>query len=694
MSEFVQWLNSVGNLFILFAIRMLIQSSVLILALWLLDFVLRRRVRAVVRYWIWLLVLVKLVLPPSLSSPTSLISWIGGRLPEAATVALVPEPPLAIRMVIDPPVTTSMPMEAAPLPPATSVPPARRVPLPAAPVAPTALPGWQAMILLAWIGAVIIMLVLLMQRAFFVLALTAQSREAPEGLRALLESCRRHMGVRGAVGVRLSSLSASPSVCGLLRPVILMPASMTRRLEPRQLRSVLFHELAHIKRGDLWINLVQTLLQIAYLYHPLLWLANVHIRRIREQAVDEAVLAAMGEDAEDYPRTLLSISKLAFGQPALSLRLLGVVESKRALTARIRHIASRPFPTSAKLGLAGLALVLTVGAVLLPMARARSSMPPVGELVTPAVSSAEMAPDPRELLDRYRQAVTSWDKSVSMHVEYDHTMAYQGRDFRHWKYDIQHRRDGDRTEWFGRCQFEGKLDGNPYSFNEEFRDLILDEYYLHYSHRNSGEKSDAFIGTDVGEWLATLEVQSPDGGFLQGRTGGIGEATHQVLAMCDSDDVRYVGPETLGGTPCHIVEAKTKYGTFTVWLAPEKGYNALKSVWRRAARTFSARTSASRIRASPTGRKRRMRWRCRRSTGFSCRSPAGSRVTPSGPAAKKAKTMLRSSAGISSCIPISRPRRPSKSCCRKGPKCVSRTRRSTRFAGRTGSSLPTSTSTC
>jgi beta-lactamase regulating signal transducer with metallopeptidase domain len=38
-----------------------------------------------------------------------------------------------------------------------------------------------------------------------------------------------------------------------------------------QLRSVLLHELAHIRRGDLWINLLQTLLQIAYLYHPLLW---------------------------------------------------------------------------------------------------------------------------------------------------------------------------------------------------------------------------------------------------------------------------------------------------------------------------------------------------------------------------------------------------------------------------------------
>jgi beta-lactamase regulating signal transducer with metallopeptidase domain len=346
---------------------MLIQSSVLILVLWLLDLVLRHRVRAVVRYWIWLLILVKLVLPPSLSSPTSLVSWIGGRLPAAATVTFVSEPPVAVQKEIGSPVTAPMPTGAPPLPQATSASPAHETLVSAALVAPT----WQAMALLAWVAVVIIMLVLLIQRAFFVLALIAQSQEAPEGLRALLESCRRHMGVRGVVGVRLSSLSAGPSVCSLRRPVILMPEPIARQLETRQLRSVLFHELAHIKRGDLWINLVQTLLQIAYLYHPLLWLANVQIRRIREQAVDEAVLAALGEDAEDYPRTLLSISKLAFGRPALSLRLLGVVESKRALAARIRRMVSRPFPKSARLGALGLAAIVLTAIVLLPMARGR-----------------------------------------------------------------------------------------------------------------------------------------------------------------------------------------------------------------------------------------------------------------------------------------------------------------------------------
>ncbi len=153
--------------------------------------------------------------------------------------------------------------------------------------------------------------------------------------------------------------------------MILIPQNLASRLHGAELQAVLFHELAHVKRGDLWINLIQTLLQIVYFYNPLLWLANAIIRRIREQAVDETVLVAMGEAAPQYPDTLINVAKLAFARrPALSLRLIGVVESKSALTSRIKHILNRPLPKTAKLGLLGLSVVLVIAAVLLPMARA------------------------------------------------------------------------------------------------------------------------------------------------------------------------------------------------------------------------------------------------------------------------------------------------------------------------------------
>ena len=90
------------------------------------------------------------------------------------------------------------------------------------------------------------------------------------------------------------------------------------------------HELAHIKRRDLWVNLVQTVLQIVYFYNPFIWLANWMIRRVREQAVDEAVQVALGEKSPQYPETLLNIARFAFGRPVFSMRSIGVVESRSA----------------------------------------------------------------------------------------------------------------------------------------------------------------------------------------------------------------------------------------------------------------------------------------------------------------------------------------------------------------------------
>jgi beta-lactamase regulating signal transducer with metallopeptidase domain len=362
MGELVTVLNTAGGAFVAWAGPMLIQSSVLIILLAALDLVLRHRVKAVVRYWIWLLVLAKLILPPSFSSPTGVAYWVGGKLPTLSG---------PIEPLVGESSTRSLPADG-PLAPSEPRGPDWRpdnTPLMSHAALRDTSVTWQTLVLFGWAVVVIVMAILLARRALFIHHLVAQSREPGPETVELLRQCARRMGVRTDLPVKLSPLSASPSVCGLRRPVILIPEGMLSQLPVHELRSVLFHELGHIKRGDLWLNLLQAVLQVVYFYHPLLWAANVRIRRVREQAVDETVLAALGEEAEDYPRTLLSVSRAAFGQPTLSLRLLGVVESEKALMDRIRHMVSRPFPKNARLGLLGLAAIAVIAAVLLPMAR-------------------------------------------------------------------------------------------------------------------------------------------------------------------------------------------------------------------------------------------------------------------------------------------------------------------------------------
>ena len=90
LNPIIEGLNKIGEIFCSFSSAMLIQSSVLIAALLFIDFLIRRRVRAVVRYCIWMLVLVKLVLPVSMKSPTSVAYWVADEWAAAPLAAVSP----------------------------------------------------------------------------------------------------------------------------------------------------------------------------------------------------------------------------------------------------------------------------------------------------------------------------------------------------------------------------------------------------------------------------------------------------------------------------------------------------------------------------------------------------------------------------------------------------------------------------
>jgi len=226
---------------------------------------------------------------------------------------------------------------------------------------------WQGLVFLGWLVGMLALLALLVQRVCFVRGLIAQSRPANGRLLEMLDECRCLIGIRQNVELRLSGNRLSPADCGLFKPIILMPATLPEKLSREKLKAVLIHELAHIKRADVWVNLVQTVLQIIYFYNPFVWLANAMVRRVREQAVDEMVLVTLKPEAKSYSNMLIDIAEMAFWRPNFSLRIIGVVESKKALERRIKHMLSRPVPKSSKLGYIGLIAIVVIGAILLPM---------------------------------------------------------------------------------------------------------------------------------------------------------------------------------------------------------------------------------------------------------------------------------------------------------------------------------------
>jgi beta-lactamase regulating signal transducer with metallopeptidase domain/tetratricopeptide (TPR) repeat protein len=359
MNTLMEMLNTWGTRFAGFALPMLAQSAALIAVLYALDRLLRYRVRATVRYALWMLLLVKLVLPPTLVSPTSPAYW----LPHSAT---------GERMLYEAGVPNLIPP---PVPFGASR-PVGQAEVRSATVAPLSRP---AVLLLVWMIAVATLAVWIAWRIRAVARILREATNAPPFVRDLLDSCRAQLGIKRAIRIRQSAVVGSPAICGFFRPVVLLPEALAGQLSEPELRAVLLHELAHFRRGDLWVGHAQILLQLIYWYNPLVWFANRAIQRVREQAVDEMVLVEMKEDAGQYPETLLQVARFALSRPALSLGFLGILEPSGGLKERILHILHRPHPTMARVGIRGLLLATVLALVAVPMGCRKnvpSSAPP------------------------------------------------------------------------------------------------------------------------------------------------------------------------------------------------------------------------------------------------------------------------------------------------------------------------------
>ena len=335
------------------------QSSLLIAALWVFDLALRRKVRADVRYALWLVVVLKLIVPPTLALPTGLAWWLRSspapqRIAQAGKI-VVTYPDALVEM----PVPPAAPIEVLPAPHL----PAVSWLLAVSTLISLALLGW---LLVRWLQ---------------VARDIRRATDASATLHQLLQEARSLVGLRASVRLRLTQRKMSPAVCGLVRPVILLPETLAGKLSEPQLRAVLVHELMHVKRGDVWVNCLQTLVQIVCWWHPLVWLANARIRQVREEAVDDAVMLALRDEADGYAPTLLEVAKLAFRRPLASLGLVGILESRSALRQRIERLLDFQMPKRTGLSFASVLGILAFTTVAVPM----------GERPPPRVAGIQLA---------------------------------------------------------------------------------------------------------------------------------------------------------------------------------------------------------------------------------------------------------------------------------------------------------------
>ena len=195
--------------------------------------------------------------------------------------------------------------------------------------------------------------------------LRASARAVAEPARQALARLARRLRVSRAVGVWQSALVEVPTVVGCWRPLILVPASALTGLTPRQLEAVLAHELAHVRRHDYLVNLLQTAVETLLFYHPAVWWVSNEARAEREHACDDAAVEATG-DALLYARALAAVEALR-RRPATALALAA---DGGSLMRRVKRLVHPRTAATARAPLAGFALLLVLGCGALAAARA------------------------------------------------------------------------------------------------------------------------------------------------------------------------------------------------------------------------------------------------------------------------------------------------------------------------------------
>jgi len=192
-------------------------------------------------------------------------------------------------------------------------------------------------------------------------------QKAPHTLRIGLDRIRLQMGIPRFVDLRLSSRIAGPLTVGVIRPLILLPITALTSLSPEQLEVVLAHELAHIRRADYFWNILQTMIETLFFFHPAVWWISHRLREQREHCCDDIAVATCHDPAV-YASALLRLEEQRKMHLHLAMALDGN-QSRMSLRARILRILGdlEEQPRDLKpLSLAGMAALLILFICPLP----------------------------------------------------------------------------------------------------------------------------------------------------------------------------------------------------------------------------------------------------------------------------------------------------------------------------------------
>jgi beta-lactamase regulating signal transducer with metallopeptidase domain len=196
---------------------------------------------------------------------------------------------------------------------------------------------WLPLLVSVWLIGVAVLTLRLFSGWMWVQRLKSHGTgPAPERLASALNRLTRQLHIGRAVRLFESSTVAVPTVIGWLKPVVLLPTSAVACLSPDQLEAILAHELAHIRRHDYLVNLLQTVVETLLFYHPAVWWLSRRIRAEREHCCDDLAVSLCG-DPVAYAAALAELEGLRSSSGNLILAATG-----GSLLQRVRRLLGVP----------------------------------------------------------------------------------------------------------------------------------------------------------------------------------------------------------------------------------------------------------------------------------------------------------------------------------------------------------------
>jgi len=197
------------------------------------------------------------------------------------------------------------------------------------------------------------------------------------------------MQIRRPVRLLMSSRPITPSASGIWRPAVIVSAAMMQQATLADQRAILAHELAHHRRHDLWMLWLQGLLLMLWWFHPIAWLLNRAILRLREQCCDDLVVLEGFSGREGYCGALVRTVEWC----SVRTRIVGSLASHiHPLENRIARVMDDRVRRSASLSWTGKCFLVVLVLMLLPGARSQS--PVVAAVENGPVSTPVEAKEP------------------------------------------------------------------------------------------------------------------------------------------------------------------------------------------------------------------------------------------------------------------------------------------------------------